>query len=69
MKKYIAALMTVFFLGSTTGLIYAQGSAPATTPAAKTVTKTSHKKHNKKAKGNKKGKPAPAAAATTPVAK
>jgi hypothetical protein len=64
MKKLFAALMTVLFLGSTTGLVFAQGTAPATTPVAK----TSHKTH-KKAKKVKKSKSAPAAASTTPTSK
>jgi hypothetical protein len=64
MKKLIAALMTVLFLGSTTGLVLAQGTAPATTPTAK----VSHKSH-KMSKKVKKGKPAPVAASTTPTAK
>ncbi len=65
MKKLIAALMTVLFLGSTTGMVFADATAPATTPA-----KVSHKNHKKPGKG-KKGKKvtAPAAASTTPTAK
>jgi len=64
MKKLIAALMTVLFLGSTTGLVLAQGSSPASTPVAKTM---SHKKV-KKLKKVKKTKTAPVTS-TTPVAK
>ncbi len=64
MKKFIAALMTVLFLGSTTSLVLAQGTAPASTPVAKTM---SHKKA-KKIKKVKKTKTAPVAS-TTPVAK
>ena len=64
MKKLIAALMTVLFLGSTTTLVLADDMAPAATPVAKV-----HKSH-KKAKKAKKAKPAAAAAdTTTPVAK
>jgi hypothetical protein len=63
MKKLIAALMTVLFLGSTTGMVFADATAPATTPA-----KVSHKSHKKSGKG-KKSKPAPVAASTTPTAK
>jgi len=64
MKKLIAALMTVLFLGSTTGLVLADATAPAMTPTAK----VSHKSH-KKSKKVKKSKPAPVAASTTPAAK
>ena len=64
MKKFIATLMTVLFLGSTTGLVLAEGSTPATTPVAKTM---SHKKV-KKIKKVKKTKTAPTTS-TTPVAK
>jgi len=63
MKKFIAALMTILFLGSTTSLVLAQGTAPATTPVAKTM---SHKKA-KKIKKVKKMKAAPVV--STPVAK
>jgi hypothetical protein len=63
MKKLIATLMTVLFLGSTTGLALAQGSSPATTP----VVKTGHK--HKKSKKVKKNKMAPATESTTPTAK
>ncbi len=64
MKKYIATLMTVLFLGST-GLVLAdEAAAPATTPVAKTA---KHKKP-KKAKKVKKEAAAPAAS-TTPAAK
>lgn len=66
MKKLIAALMTVLFLGSTTGLVLAQGTAPAGSPA-KTSTK-SHKK-SKKGKKSKKSMTAPAAGTTAPAAK
>jgi hypothetical protein len=63
MKKLIAVLMTVLFLGSTTGLVLAQatpGSAPV---------KTSHKtKKSKKVKKSKKSTTAPAAS-STPAAK
>lgn len=65
MKKFIAALMTVLFLGSTTSLVLAQGSAPASTPVAKTM---SHKKA-KKLKKVKKTKTAAPVTSTTPVAK
>ena len=64
MKKLFAALMTVLFLGSTTGLVFAQGTAPAAT----SVTKTSHKTH-KKVKKVKKSSTAPAAESTTPTSK
>ena len=63
MKKLIAALMTVLFLGST-GLVLADEVA---TPSAAPV-KVSHKSH-KKSKKVKKNKPAPVAASTTPAAK
>lgn len=56
--------MTVLFLGSTTGLVLADATAPAMTPTAK----VSHKGH-KKSKKVKKSKPAPVAASTTPAAK
>jgi hypothetical protein len=62
MKKLIAALMTVLFLGSTTGLVLAQTPAAGSTPVVKVM---KHKVH-KKAK--KTVKPA-AAASTTPVSK
>lgn len=69
MKKLFAALMTVLFLGSTTGLALAQGTAPATTPVAKTEkVKKTMKKHVKKAKKAKKEMTAPAAS-TTPTSK
>ena len=56
--------MTVLFLGSTTGLVLAQG-----TPAGSTPVKTSHKtKKSKKVKKSKKTT-APAAASSTPAAK
>jgi hypothetical protein len=61
MKKLIAALMTVLFLGSTTGLVLADGTAPAAP-----TTKVGHKGHKKPGKG-KKSKPAPVAASTTPT--
>jgi len=64
MKKLIATLMTVLFLGSTTGFVLAQGSSPATTPVAKTM---KHKKVKKVKKVNKT-KTAPAAS-TTPAGK
>jgi len=63
MKKLIATLMTVLFLGSTTGLVLAQGATGSTTP----VVKTSHKA--KKSKKMKKAKKAAVAPSTTPVAK
>lgn len=69
MKKILATLMTVLFLGSTTGLVFAQGTAPAATPVAKTAPKTTHKTHKKVSKKNKKSKPAPVAASTTPTTK
>jgi len=63
MKKYIAALMTVLFLG-TTGLVLAdEAAAPATTPVAKVM------KHKKGKKMKKMKKTEAAAASTTPVAK
>ena len=65
MKKLIAALMTVLFLGSTTGLVLADGTAPAATPAAKTMKHS--KKHSKKGKKGKKE--TTAAPSTTPVSK
>lgn len=65
MKKLIAALMTVMFLGSVTGLALAQGTAPSTTPVAKTAKHV--KKHAKKAKKAKK-ETAPVAS-STPAAK
>ena len=68
MKKILATLMTVLFLGSTTGLVLAQGTAPAATPLAKTAPKANHKSH-KGSKKNKKSKPAPVAASTTPTTK
>jgi hypothetical protein len=55
MKKYFAVLMTVLFLGSTTGLVLAQDAA--VTPVAKKA----HKKHHHK-------KPA-ATMSATPAAK
>lgn len=65
MKKLIAALMTVLFLGSTTGLALAQGTTSGTTPAAKTTQKA-----HKKGKKGKKGKKSSTAASTTaPAAK
>jgi hypothetical protein len=62
MKKLIASLMTVLFLGSTTGLVLAQTPTTASvTPVAKVVKK--HKSH-------KKVKPTVApAASTTPASK
>jgi hypothetical protein len=63
MKKLFVALMTVLFLGSTTGMVLADGTAPATTPTVK----VSHKA--KKAKKVKKMKAAQTAPSTTPVAK
>jgi hypothetical protein len=64
MKKLIAALMTVLFLGSTTGLVLAQGTTPASAPV-----KTSHKtKKTKKVKKSKKSTTAPAASAAAPAA-
>ena len=63
MKKLFAALMTVLFLGSTTGLVLAQGTAPATTPVAKTE-KVKKTKHVKKSKKGKKAMTAPAASST-----
>lgn len=64
MKKLFAVLMTVLFLGSTTGLVLAQGTTPASTP----TTKVSHKmKKAKKMKKSKKVKAAPAASSTTPT--
>jgi hypothetical protein len=56
MKKYFAVLMTVLFLGSTTGLVLAQDAA------ATPVAKKAHKKHHHK-------KPAAAAMSATPAAK
>jgi hypothetical protein len=53
MKKLFAVLMTVLFLGSTTGLVLAQ------TAASTPVVKKAHKHHHKK----------PAAAKPTPAAK
>jgi len=67
MKKLFAALMTVLFLGSTTGLVLAQGTAPATTPVAKTE-KVKKVKKMKKVKKSKKVMAAPAAS-TTPASK
>ncbi|HUO58928.1 MAG TPA: hypothetical protein VMV05_12200 [bacterium] len=68
MKKFIVALMTVLFLGSTTGLVLADDAAPAATPVVKTK-KVSHKsKHMKKVKKEKPAAAAPAPAAT-PAAK
>jgi hypothetical protein len=65
MKKLFAVLMTVLFLGSTTGMVLAQGTTPASTPV-----KTSHKvKKTKKVKKSKKSTTAPAAATTAPAAK
>lgn len=64
MKKLIAALMTVLFLGSTTGLVLAQTPTTAsTTPVAKVVKK--HKSHKKM----KKTATAAPAASTTPASK
>ncbi len=63
MKKLFAALMTVLFLGSTTGLVLAQGTTPATTPVAKTE-KVKKTKHVKKSKKSKKAMTAPAASST-----
>jgi len=63
MKKLIAALMTVLFLGSTTGLVLAQTPAAGSTPVVKVA---KHKVHKK---GKKTVKPAAAAASTTPVSK
>jgi hypothetical protein len=65
MKKLIAALMTVLFLGSTTGLVLAQGTTSASAPVKTTK---SHKK-SKKVKKSKKSTTAPAAATTAPAAK
>ncbi|HVM31603.1 MAG TPA: hypothetical protein VMU88_00570 [bacterium] len=62
MKKLIAALMTVLFLGSTTGLVLAQTPTTAVTPTAKVMKK--HKSHKKM----KKAAAAPAAS-TTPASK
>jgi hypothetical protein len=64
MKKFMVALMAVLFLGST-GMVFAQAPAVATTPVAK-----SHKakKHAPK-KVKKVAAVAPAAASTTPAAK
>jgi hypothetical protein len=63
MKKFMVALMAVLFLGST-GLVFAQAPAAATTPVAKTH---KAKKHVKKMK--KTATATPAAASTTPAAK
>ena len=63
MKKLIAALMTVLFLGST-GLVLAdEAAAPASTPVAKTM---KHKKHKKSKKVKKTEAPA---VSTTPTSK
>ena len=63
MKKFIAALMTVLFLG-TTGLVLAdEAAAPAATPVAKVM------KHKKAKKVKKVKKTEAPAASTTPVAK
>ena len=70
MKKIIASLMVALFLGSTTGLVFAEdAAAPAAAPVAKTM---KHKKivKIKKTKKVKKEKDAAAPAeSTTPVAK
>jgi hypothetical protein len=63
MKKLIAALMTVLFLGSTTGLVLAQTPVAGTTPVAKVMKHKIHKKAKKTVK------PAAAAPSTTPVSK
>ena len=60
MKKLIAALMTVLFLGST-GLVLADTAAPSTTPVAKTM---KHKKVKKVKKVKKTKEAAPAAPAS-----
>ena len=64
MKKLFAVLMAVLFLGSTTGMVLAQGTAPASTPVAKVA---KHKKVKKGKKVSKKSKTAPAATSATPT--
>ena len=55
MKKLIAALMTVLFLGSTTGLVLAQTPTTAsTTPVAKVVKK--HKSHKESEEDGRSGR-------------
>jgi uncharacterized protein YxeA len=72
MKKLLIALMAVLFLGSTTGLVYAQATT-GDQPVKITKTTKGHKGGKKGHKGGKKGskqetKAAPAAA-TTPTSK
>ncbi len=69
MKKTIAALMTVLFLGST-GLVLAEDAAAGNTaaPAAAAPAKVKKAKKAKKMKKAKKAAAAPAAS-TTPAAK
>ena len=71
MKKFMVALMAVLFLGST-GMVFAQDPAAATTPVAKTMKAKKHVKKMKKAKKEAAAAAAPAApaaASTTPAAK
>jgi hypothetical protein len=63
MKKLIAALMTVLFLGSTTGLVLAQTPAAGSAPVVKV---SKHKVHKK---GKKAMKPVATAVSTTPTSK
>ncbi len=67
MKKVIAALMTVLFLGSA-GLVLAQTPAPAAAAPAATPMPMK-KKHKKKKKAMMEATPVAADASTTPAAK
>lgn len=68
MKKSFAVLMAVLFLGSTTGMVLAQGTTPESTPVAKVAPKGKKAgKHSKGKKGHKKSTAAPVAASTTPT--
>ena len=60
MKKLLAVLMAVLFLGATTGMVYAQGT---TGSSGKTV--KAHKGGKKGHKGGKKGKKGSSADTTT----
>lgn len=79
MKKLLIALMAVLFLGSTTGLVYAQAASTTPAPDKPVKAEKANKGEKKANKGGKKGhkggkkgskqetKAAPAA--TTPTTK
>ncbi len=64
MKKLLVALMAVLFLGSTTGMVFAQTGGGSTDTTTK-VHKTHKKGHKKSKKGAGTTAPAPAAAPAT----